>query len=173
MLKVKKTEIPQDSIILKNVKKINYSDCYKYVVPDQISVDRALNILFTIPFWVEFLLTLRNTAVKYFGLRTDNTKTRNLKEYYEIEDRAVFFTVINRNENEIVMGEKDNHLDFLTSVYVNNGNNSEGSDVSIITIVQFNNCFGKAYFTLIKPFHRIIIKSILKNLSKKGTKSIF
>jgi hypothetical protein len=35
---------------------------------------------------------------------------------------------------------------------------------SLTTLVHFNNRFGRFYFALIKPFHRLMVKSLLGRL---------
>ncbi|MDR1652533.1 MAG: DUF2867 domain-containing protein [Prevotellaceae bacterium] len=36
--------------------------------------------------------------------------------------------------------------------------------ISIITVVHFHNALGKVYFFVIRPFHKIIVKAMIKRL---------
>lgn len=112
--------------------------------------------------WVNLLMNLRDAIVKVFGLKTSDTGLSHEADYYPVGSIAMAFHVIDRNEKEIVMGEKDKHLDFRVSVL----KDSATSHIYITTIVHFNNWFGKLYFLPVKPFHRIIIKNSIKRLFK-------
>jgi hypothetical protein len=122
------------------------------------TVDEITTQIFRIPGWVIGLMKIRNSIVKIFGLRAG--KNENVKEsaYYLVGSQAGYFTVTERNVNEIVMGEDDRHLCFRTSVLVDR----EQSFIYLTTIVRFHNVWGRIYFLPVKPFHRLIIKSLLK-----------
>lgn len=38
-------------------------------------------------------------------------------------------------------------------------------ELRITTVVKYNNWLGRAYFFIIRPFHGIIVKSILKHVA--------
>ena len=61
------------------------------------------------------------------------------------------------------MGEDDKHLNFRTSIMIDKSK----STISLITLVHFNNVWGKLYFLPVKPFHRLIIRSLLKKYNKR------
>jgi len=128
------------------------------------SVDAITTKIFSVPQWVKGLLKFRNTSVKVFGLKTDS-KTEKPSPYYPIGSKAVLFKVSNRNENEIVMAEDDKHLNFRTSVMIERID--EITLVYSTTFVKFNNAFGRLYFLPVKPFHKILIKSLLKRYSNE------
>ena len=158
---IKLDNVPEKSIILNGFGRIDYSDTYKtQITLNDYSVDRVTTDIFKTPKWVDNLMKLRNIIVKVFGLKTGDKSDIRIEKYYPIGSKAVYFTVIDRSENEIVMAENDKHLNFRTSVMIQKSNIN--STVFLSTIVQFNNFFGKLYFLLIKPFHRTIIKSLLK-----------
>ena len=58
------------------------------------------------------------------------------------------------------MAENDKHLNFRTSVLIDR--KEPLSHIYLTTIVKFNNIWGRLYFIPVKPFHRIIIKTLLK-----------
>jgi hypothetical protein len=121
-------------------------------------VDEITTQIFKMPQWIMALMKIRNGIVKLFGLRTGENE--NVKEavYYPVGSKAGYFTVTARNVNEIVMGEDDRHLYFRASVLIDR----EQSFIYLITIVRFHNVWGRIYFLPVKPFHRLIIKSLLK-----------
>lgn len=164
---IKLDHIPEKSQISNGFGKIDYCDTYKIqITSNDNTIDKITTDIFKIPKWVDNLLKLRNFIVKGIGLKTDATKDIIFAPHYSIGSKAVYFTVLDRNENEIVMAENDKHLNFRTSVMVDK--NTANSTVYLSTIVQFNNFFGWQYFFLVKPFHRIIIKSLLKKYANEN-----
>lgn len=166
-------KIPEGSIIANQFSGgIDYVDSFQVIVPDKNeSVDYITTCIFSaLPNWGEMLLAFRNIIVKPFGLevardrpqRLDNTEVQ-----YEIGDKAVLFPVVDRNNSEIVMGKEDTHLDFKCSVLAEKTANGV-STVSLTTVVCFHNTFGRLYFRLIKPFHKLLIKQCLKGYLKNA-----
>ncbi len=82
------------------------------------------------------------------------------RPYYPVGSRAPYFSVVARNEREIVTGEQDKHLDFRTSLLAD----LAGPHLYCITAVRFHNRWGRLYFFFVKPFHRAIIRAMLKRL---------
>lgn len=158
----KQNKVPTHSIILKKGQfgKLNYSDAYRVIVKPGKPVDAILNQVFKSPRWAEVLMTLRDSIVKNFGLKTGNATA--VKNYYEVGDKAYIFTVTDRNETEIVMAEDDKHLNFRTSVSIIQAH--PDCEVYLTTIVHYNNFFGRVYFFFVKPFHRRIMKECMRNL---------
>jgi hypothetical protein len=165
--------IPQNSIINKSIKKLDYYDSFNIIISNtqNYSVDYLTAKLFSInPKWVNTLLKIRNAIVEPLGLKTgDPNPIREIEKNIKIEvgSKDVFFTVLTRNENEIVMSEDDKHLYFRTSVLKEYTENNT-IKIHLTTIVIYHNVFGKIYFFFVKPFHRIIMKAILKLLKKSG-----
>jgi len=152
------TTVPQNSIISTDFPKINYCDSYRITKSTNDTVEEITAAIFNLPKWVNGLMAIRNSIVAIFGLKSD----KKVKE-----EQTTYFTIIEQNENEIVMGENDKHLDFRTSVFVDRAN----SFIYLTTIVHYNNFWGRAYFFFIKPFHKIIIRSILKRQLHKTQKN--
>jgi hypothetical protein len=155
---VKSDKIPDKSIISNGFGKTDYCDSYCIVKQTDETVDEITARIFKLPQWTIVLMKIRNSIVKVFGLRAG--KNENVKEAacYPAGSKAGYFTVTARNANEIVMGEDDRHLYFRASVLVDR----EQSLIYLTTIVRFYNVWGRIYFLPVKPFHRLIIKSILK-----------
>ncbi|WP_368294379.1 DUF2867 domain-containing protein [Dehalobacter sp. TBBPA1] len=107
-------------------------------------------------------MQFRNFLVGRFGLKTGRNKDVHIADYYPINSKAILFKVIERNENEIVMAEDDKHLFFKTAVMKKEI--EQGTAIFLTTIVSYHNVWGKIYFFPVKPFHRIIAKSLLKRL---------
>ena len=109
---------------------------------------------------------MRNEIVSIFGLKTgkienvyENLENLNFKQDQSIGD----FFIILKEKNHLIAELKDKHLDFRFSILIRQVDSK--TKVSLTTIVKINNIFGKVYFFLITPFHRLIIPNILKKLS--------
>ena len=155
--------IPEISIISKDFGRIDYFDTYKILRPTSETVDQLTTEIFSMPEgWVNFLMNLRNSIVKVFGLKVAKIKDKQTASYYPVGTRAGLFMVTERNDNEIVVGENDTHLNFRASVLTEKEGNAQV--VYLTTIVHYNNFFGRFYFFFVKPFHKIILKSKLKKM---------
>lgn len=144
-------DIPADSLI-KNYFPVNYIDSFsKVMVTGQaLTPEDFRNLAFSrFPKWIGWLMNFRNAIVKPLGL-----------------DTATRFTdmVLDKNLHEEILGMLDKHLDFHVSMWC--GEYHEGKqELRITTVVKYNNWLGRAYFFIIRPFHGIIVKSILKHVA--------
>ena len=150
---LKQNAIPTNSLILNGFEKVDYCDTYQIQKKTEKNAEEISKEIMQMPKWASILFKLRNRIVGVFGLKTDKNS----------EKTDTFFTIIENTENEIVMGEVDKHLNFKLSILKNNIENT----ISLITIVHFNNIWGNIYFFPVKPFHKIILKTMLKRYLKK------
>jgi hypothetical protein len=100
---------------------------------------------------VNGLMKLRNTIVKPLGL--------------EVGMRFAD-TICEQNAQEIVFGMPDKHLTFHAALWCGE-KESGGQTFTITTVVKFNNRLGRLYFFFIRPFHKVIIRSMLKRVAKR------
>ena len=149
---LKLNAIPTNSLVLNGFEKIDYHDTYQIQKKTKKNAEEISKEIMQMPKWVSLLFKLRNRIVGVFGLKTDKNT----------EKSKTVFALIENNENEIVMGEVDKHLDFRFSVLKDNTENT----ISLITVVRFNNIWGNIYFFPVKPFHKIILKTSLKRYLK-------
>jgi len=162
-MKVKKTTIPTGSLTEKYVP-ADYSDVYAYVadttkeiIPDDIMV----NFWTDFPDWVNALFKLRDFLVKFVGLKgSENNNMKEFENCIRTGGTYEFVSVPAKNDNETVLLLSDKHLDAYLSVHVDNKENHK--TISAITLVNFKNKLGRVYFFFIRPFHGLIVKSLLK-----------
>ncbi|MDR0748629.1 MAG: DUF2867 domain-containing protein [Tannerellaceae bacterium] len=154
MKKVIKSEnIPLKSTVANGFGRIDYQDIYSIAQQTGKTAKEISKELLAMPGWVSVLFRLRNRIVGVFGLKTDRNTPK----------AEIFFTVIENREDEIVMGEVDKHLNFRASIL----KDESGSTISLITVVHYNNVWGKVYFFPVKPFHKIIMRVLLKRYLKR------
>ena len=110
------------------------------------------------PRWVQSLLDLRNAIVAPFGLKTsgaDDTTTHGM---------IGLFPVLSETPERLVAGFDDHHLDFRVVVDVAPA--ERGQEVTATTLVLTHNWLGRAYLSVIMPFHRMIAKTLLKQVGQ-------
>lgn len=73
--------------------------------------------------------------------------------------------IIEQNDNEIIIGAKDKHLTFHVSLFCSDVKDKT-QEVSITTIVKYENILGRIYFAAIWLFHRIIVSYLFKRAIK-------
>lgn len=106
--------------------------------------------------WVRRLLAARDMTVARFGLKTTGDLQRDARASGSIG----FFPVLSRSENELVLGVDDRHLNFRVSIMLLR---EEESDFQVVltTVVHCHNNLGRAYLSLIRPFHVLVVRSNL------------
>jgi hypothetical protein len=170
-MKIAPTSFPTKSIL--NTKQYNYVDSFVGDITDNENKIKAIDVakafFSSAPQWVDKLFTLRNKIVRVFGLKTnDNDANRaellaNFKG--EVGEQLGLFKVYNSTQNEIVLGEDDKHLNFRVSLLVEQSSSVPFTkNIIITTTVEFNNWFGKLYFLPVRPFHKLIVPTMLKGI---------
>jgi hypothetical protein len=98
--------------------------------------------------------------VARLGLKTTGDLQRNGRASGSVG----FFPVLSRSENELVLGVDDRHLNFKVSVMLLEAADSN-FEVVVTTVVHCHNRLGRAYLTLIRPFHVLVVRSNLNRAS--------
>jgi hypothetical protein len=109
------------------------------------------------PRWIESLLALRNRLVAPFGLKMP------LPGESESIDSIGIFPVISETPVRLVAGLNDEHLDFRVVVDV--ATSGQGQDVTATTLVRTHNLLGSVYLAIIMPFHRLIVRALLRQVA--------
>ena len=171
-----KTELPKESLLNTNIEKHDYIDSFQGVLNDPGNkftlVDIGKSFFSSGPKWIESLFALRNKIVPLFGLKTpDNiTDRQNKLTNFNCEKGEWFglFEVFDKTENEIILGKDDKHLNFRVSLFLEEQKNElTKKNLTISTTVEFNNWFGRLYFLPVKPFHKLIVPTMLKGIIRE------
>lgn len=118
------------------------------------------------------LMTLRGAVASALGLKHEDNGDfhdplgcrRGAR--YQIGQRVGLFSVKSIEPNELIVGEDDKHLDFRISIYRSTMNNVEM--VTVSTAVEIHNTVGMLYMLVVKPFHRVIAKSMVQRAANAG-----
>jgi Protein of unknown function (DUF2867) len=102
-------------------------------------------------------MALRDTLVTPFGLKTSDSDNRTSSDVIGI------FPVLSQSPARLVAGFDDSHLDFRVVVDVATA--GPGQQVTATTLVLTHNWLGRIYLAIILPFHRLIVRSMLRQVA--------
>jgi len=138
-----------------------FVDTYGVTVPvAELDATRAARAMIEHPpQWVDGLLALRHRLVAPFGLKTSPNEISRGAETIGL------FPIRSATPNRVVLGFEDKHLDFRLVVDVVEADG--GCTVTATTLVRLNNLFGRAYLTAIMPFHKAIVRTMLKGMASR------
>lgn len=135
----------------------DWADCYSIVVekPFPTAKEAAEAIIARFPAWTNPALALRQVLVTPFGLKgPDDVSSKAQK--------VGIFPIISENENQLVAGFNDTHLDFR--IVVNLDMQDHQQAVSLATVIKRHNMLGRSYLLAVLPFHKAIIRTALSKL---------
>lgn len=146
-----------ESIKLMTVLRVDYADRYAVELPEPM--DAALfcsMILEAAPQWLDLLLSMRDAVVGRLGF---NTQERNYGQTICLAPGAKFGPLVMQSVSpeRVVCGDTDKHLAFLATFETD----PLGPRATFTTEVQFNDKIGRAYFALVKPFHKRVIPALV------------
>jgi len=147
-------EVDPDSVLAG----AQFADAYRVTVVDsKLNARAAAERMFSrSPCWVQALVDLRNMMMAPFGLKISGEGEPNAGGMIGL------FPVINETPQRLVAGFNDRHLDFRVVVEVTPA--TRGRDVTATTVVLTHNRLGRAYLAVITPFHRLIAKTLLRQV---------
>ena len=124
---------------------------------DLVPMEVARDLMGRAPRWVGALLKVRNVIVGFFGLKSAELELTG-------QDRVGGFPVLTHDDRYVLLGFNDKHLDFRIIVAVEPEGISH-QHLSLTTLVQRHNLFGRIYILLVTRFHRLIVKTLLKRFA--------
>lgn len=162
---VAEVQMPYESKMNEHIDAVHYFDSFETQcrVTTDLSPEVVLRLLLSNPpLIIKKLMVARNGICQLIGLKSVSLSAAQLKEYKvgePIPKGKVF--IFYKSDNELILGANDSHLDFRVSLLLLNANQK----IIVTTAVCFHNAYGKAYFAVVKPFHKLIVKSLLSNSS--------
>jgi hypothetical protein len=109
------------------------------------------------PRWIDGLIRLRNILVTPFGLKTSGEGAPAPGGLIGL------FPVLSETPERLVAGFDDSHLDFRIVVDVTG--DAANRQVTSTTLVRTNNLLGRTYLTLIMPFHKLVVRSMMGRIA--------
>jgi len=117
----------------------------------------AEKMLARAPRWIGALLALRNFLVAPFGLKT------SAPDEPGVRDTIGIFPVVDQTPDRLVAGLNDKHLDFRLVVDVASAGHTQR--VTATTLVLTHNLLGRTYLAIIRPFHRLVVPAMLRQVA--------
>ncbi|MDD3310686.1 DUF2867 domain-containing protein [Pseudodesulfovibrio sp.] len=121
------------------------------------------------PTWLGALFTLRKILVRPFGIRQERVEGDGLRPEdvpFAPGEKCRGFTVTCGREGEhLAMHIDDPHLKaqvIVAAVPLPLG----GNRFHVATIVHYNNRLGPIYFSIILPFHHLVVESMMRKGAK-------
>jgi hypothetical protein len=109
------------------------------------------------PRWIDALLKVRNLIVAPLGLKTSGAGEA------ESSGMIGIFPVVTETSERLVAGFNDSHLDFRVIVDV--ATVGAGQQVTVTTLVRTHNRLGRIYLATIMPFHRLVVRAMLRQVA--------
>ena len=168
---IEKYIINENAPLFSLLEHVDYIDAYscRFHTDKQLKIEEVVLAFFkSAPEWLHKLFDFRDRMVSRLGIKTVNRKERDrlLREFKVEPGQALgLFTVIKKTGNEVLMGENDKHLNFRVAVQLHQQESGK-SEIIFMTAVQVHNRLGRYYFMLIKPFHHLVVKVMLRNTVK-------
>lgn len=179
---VRAVAFPSESKLRSSYRSAYFIDAFAVSLPEhkpgEYNADALARAFFSeAPAWFSLLMWIRDQVVSIFGVKR-STEIQAAAEEKGIDTISVF-PVISRNENEVVMGENDSHLNFQTAILIRENSritesqvedDRKGKEMVAVTVVHCHGVFGRAYLTIIKPFHVMIVKYSLARVPNRISK---
>ena len=170
LTQVKQVAVPSQSVIATAFKSMSLADAFAIQLPSDASTnpDVLARFIFSVqPSWIGALTNVRDAIVAGFGLKTAKHLATLAGD--PTANRISIFRVFGATETEVVLGENDRHLDFRVSVLCTPASPpSTGNQLTLSTVVHCHNRLGRAYLSVIAPFHRQVVKASLRSAAIAG-----
>lgn len=139
----------------------DFGDTFQMVVEGQNlnAIEAAKRAVYGAPSWVNRLLELRNLLVRPFGLKPGEDMSPDKAG----PNNVGLFPVLEQGPNRVLLGMNDRHLDFRLVVNIAEKDNGRQL-ITASTIVKTHNVLGRTYLALVKPFHKIIVPTMMARI---------
>jgi hypothetical protein len=162
---------PASSLQPRWVAKAYFRDAYRapLTAPPAGVVDLFFGIFGHHPRWIKRALVWRNRLAKRCGLSVPSeaeVMSPVRKPTYKVGDTIGPWPIFSVDDNELIAGRDNGHLDFRLSILREPGGPSPSVVVSTLCVVH--GWSGKAYLFFIVPFHRWGVRYILTRALRAG-----
>ncbi|WP_440055446.1 DUF2867 domain-containing protein [Pseudoalteromonas sp. T1lg65] len=161
-------KVPSQSLLSCKIDTAYFYDSYAKNIDNngQSAMAIYMQIAKGTPAWVNALMKLRNQIASKLGLKHLGTMgdfdSSKAPEAYLPGDKIGIFHVVSNQPNEVVLEDRDKHLDVRLSFLIEPCD--EQLTLHATTVVHVKNTLGKIYMFFVAPVHRIIVPRSLKGL---------
>ncbi|WP_439488161.1 DUF2867 domain-containing protein [Algoriphagus sp.] len=161
MKAVKEVDTPAEYLEMGILDRVDFSDTFS-TTNHQDDLPEISRLVFAqSPKWILWLFSLRNKLVGIIGLETKLPEDYHSR--FEVGGYVGFFKIFSTSPQRIVLGADDSHLNFRAVI---SDTGTSFFNIQVVTLVEYNNNWGRIYMGLIMPFHRIVVKSLVRNAFK-------
>lgn len=168
--RVRAVPVPPDSRAARLLPGAHFHDAWALHAarPELDPLSQFLRVATTTPAWVEAAMGLRNRIVKRLGLKdlgglSQLNPDRPADSYREGE-RVGIFTLLERHADEVLLGDRDRHLDVVVAVH--RAAAGDGAVITVSTIVHVHNLLGRLYMLPVTPAHRVIARRMVAGIGR-------
>jgi len=169
----RETIAPSNSLIAGLITGAYFSDAWSVRAgePDLSALGQFLKAAKSTPAWVSTCMSLRNRVVALFGLKNlgalEALKWDQDERRYKPGDRVGIFTLFEHTPDEVLLGDRDKHLDVTVSVHKARPAHSAEATITVTTVVKVHNWLGRVYMLPVGPMHRVIAPAVLRAVAAK------
>jgi hypothetical protein len=168
---IREVSMPSDSALPSSFGVSDFADAYEVPLsrPD-LTVEQAYwGVFGEVPTWVRCLMILRGCIALRLGLAHSFREPAMSHEgvpIFEPGIRVGQFLVQSISEQELIVGNDDQHLNFRISALKTE---REGRTfLTISTAVKIHNNLGRLYMCVVKPFHRFVAPHMVRRALRLG-----
>jgi hypothetical protein len=149
----------------------SFFDCWSVLSPhtDSSALELFIAAAANSPRWVNLAMSARNRRVRLAGLKNLGTlnglDSSRRAQSYRPGDRVGIFTLFEQSFDEVLVGDKDKHLNVVLSVHRALTNDGKSVLVSLTTVVHVKNLLGRLYMLPVRPAHRVIAPAVLGRIA--------
>jgi hypothetical protein len=166
-MQVIECDVPSGSALSRDlIANASFRDSYRAPLtrPELAVVEIFFALFGHTPLWMKFLLIARNAAARWFGLEAPTVAEimkPAVRSQYRVGEKIGPWPIFFIDENEIIAGRNNKHMDFRLSVL----KAIDGDAISVVvsTVCTVHNVFGKIYLFFITPFHRHGVRRLMSN----------
>jgi hypothetical protein len=166
------TTVPASSALAASLADAYFHDAWAIEPLDgsASALEMFLKVSAGTPGWVNTLMGLRNRVVSLLGLKNLGTLSgldpHKPASAYRIGERVGIFTLFANTPDEVLLGDKDKHLDVILSVHKARDPHSGQVLATVSTVVHVHNWLGRLYMLPVAPMHRLIAPAVLKGAAR-------
>jgi Protein of unknown function (DUF2867) len=145
------------TMTLNNLEHVDYADRYVVELPEPMDAPRFCElILQAAPRWLDLLLSMRDAVAGRLGF---HTQERNYGKPVRLAPGRKFGPLVVQSVSpaKVICGDADTHLTYRATFEID----PVLPRGSFTTEVQFNDALGRAYFAVVRPFHKRLIPTLV------------
>lgn len=156
-MKVKQEQLIETKATKPLLPSTDFGDTFSTTNHRDTITEITQNIFGSAPPWVIALMKFRNSLVRFIGVNT--VIPDESKQQFKVGGYIGFFKIYSITDNEILLGEDDTHLNFRVSIF---NSKEKEYNIKVSTLVTYNKIIGRVYMFFVKPFHKIVVKNMIK-----------